>query len=142
MNSKQRTSTVFIYGLLSRLLVWTLGVLAACFVQPYDSSGMLAYYLLKKPNSTISLDYIVKKLVSPFANWDGIYFLRISEKGYEFEQFHAFFPLYPLCIRLVKEGLKHSLNNLTKGDEFNGTVVFSVCIVVEIYIERRSVESA
>jgi phosphatidylinositol glycan class V len=39
------------------------------------------------------------------ANWDAAYFLRIAQHGYEYEQFHAFFPLTPALARLVGEWL-------------------------------------
>jgi len=36
-----------------------------------------------------------------YTHWDSVYFLRIAEVGYEYEQTHAFFPLLPLAIQLV-----------------------------------------
>lgn len=33
--------------------------------------------------------------------WDGVWFAHIATCGYEYEQSHAFFPLFPLCVRLV-----------------------------------------
>jgi phosphatidylinositol glycan class V len=32
---------------------------------------------------------------SGLAVWDSVYFLRLAECGYEYEQFYAFFPLLP-----------------------------------------------
>jgi phosphatidylinositol glycan class V len=98
---KSRVYSLLFIGLLSRFVVWSLGVVAALSVDAYDSSGKIAYRLLQNESSTNLLDTLLKHLIAPFANWDGIYFLRISEYGYEYEQFHAFFPLYPLCIRAI-----------------------------------------
>ena len=33
--------------------------------------------------------------------WDSMFFGRIAMAGYEYEQFYAFFPLYPVLIRLA-----------------------------------------
>lgn len=35
--------------------------------------------------------------------WDSVYYLRIASHGYEYELYHAFFPLYPLLIRFVSK---------------------------------------
>jgi phosphoglycerol transferase MdoB-like AlkP superfamily enzyme len=106
---KSRTFQLLFIGLISRLAIWMSGVVAAFCVDPYDSSGQIAYRLLYTNKSSTKLDVLTRKLIAPFANWDGIYFLRISEYGYEFEQYHAFFPLYPLCIHVFKEGSRNIL---------------------------------
>ena len=33
--------------------------------------------------------------------WDSMFLGRIASAGYEYEQFYAFFPLYPLLVRLA-----------------------------------------
>ena len=33
--------------------------------------------------------------------WDSVYYVRIAQCGYEYEQTYAFFPLLPLCISLL-----------------------------------------
>lgn len=33
--------------------------------------------------------------------WDAVYYVRIAECGYEYEQTHAFFPVFPLSIRFL-----------------------------------------
>lgn len=38
------------------------------------------------------------------AVWDTQYFVRITKCGYEFEQFHAFFPLLPAVLRGISRG--------------------------------------
>lgn len=44
------------------------------------------------------------------SHWDAVYFLRIAQAGYEFEQFHAFFPLLPLLIRILSRTGRLSLS--------------------------------
>jgi len=82
-------------AILSRFIIWVIG-LVGIFVQDYDTSAHISYQL---DESMSSIDMLVRSCFGMFANWDGIYFLEISSKGYQFEQFHAFFPLYPFLIR-------------------------------------------
>ncbi len=39
--------------------------------------------------------------LAKLAVWDSVFFIRIAKCGYEYEQFHAFFPLLPLTMRAV-----------------------------------------
>ena len=36
-----------------------------------------------------------------FEKWDAVYFLKIAEEGYTYEQYMAFFPLYPWILRTL-----------------------------------------
>ena len=43
-----------------------------------------------------------RRLLEPWANWDGVWFIRIAAAGYHSHAFsQAFFPLYPLAVRVV-----------------------------------------
>lgn len=42
---------------------------------------------------------IVHRIFGGFGKWDAVYFLRIAEEGYKYEQYMAFFPLYPWILR-------------------------------------------
>ena len=33
--------------------------------------------------------------------WDSMFFGRIAQAGYEYEQFYAFFPLFPFLVRVL-----------------------------------------
>ena len=39
--------------------------------------------------------------VNALAPWDSVFFVRIAKCGYEVDMFNAFFPLYPLLMRLI-----------------------------------------
>lgn len=47
-------------------------------------------------------DTIVEMLLGGFRRWDAEYFLHVSEHGYTYEPSLAFFPLYPLCIKVLR----------------------------------------
>lgn len=64
---------------------------AGVFVSPVD-------LLLKKKKC----DTIVDFFLTGFRRWDAEYYLHISEHGYTYENTLAFYPLYPLCIKIVR----------------------------------------
>ncbi|KAJ4459227.1 putative glycosyltransferase family 76 protein [Paratrimastix pyriformis] len=80
--------------ILFRCALFVLGNLAHQYVGDYDTSSTVVYPPITSPWYT--------KYFAPFANWDAVYFLRIAEASYEHEQYHAFFPFLPLCIRGVQ----------------------------------------
>ncbi|KAG5680273.1 hypothetical protein PVAND_009792 [Polypedilum vanderplanki] len=47
-------------------------------------------------------DTIVEFLLGGFRRWDAQYFLHISEHGYTYENTLAFYPLYPLSIKMIR----------------------------------------
>jgi hypothetical protein len=48
-------------------------------------------------------------LFGTFAQWDSGWFARIAEHGYDVKESSAFFPLYPLLVRAVSEGVGSTL---------------------------------
>lgn len=92
----------------SRVFVVFLAVAGGYLVRDYDSSSSIE---LNASNGTI--DNIISYL-RPLGYWDGVYFQKIAESGYDYEQMHAFFPLYPFTMRVLATGLK--LSFLTKED--------------------------
>lgn len=51
---------------------------------------------------TKKCDTIVEFLLGGFRRWDAEHFLHISEHGYTYENNLAFYPLYPLCIKMIR----------------------------------------
>jgi hypothetical protein len=82
---------------LSRLLVWGAGLLALALfglsarAGDFDPSGLLSPY--GEPLDT---------LVAPGARWDSTWYLAVAHDGYGSDPARpAFFPLYPLALRLL-----------------------------------------
>lgn len=102
------SSRVANLALLSRILLLALTLLWRILGRPYDTSA-----LLNPPCISSDLASSVKILQPPgFGGWlrtelertivwDGVYYVRIAQCGYEYEQNFAFLPLLPLSIRLI-----------------------------------------
>ena len=50
-----------------------------------------------------------RRIFGGFGKWDAEYFLKISEEGYKYEQYMAFFPLYPGILRILAQILQPAL---------------------------------
>lgn len=79
---------VVLFAAASRAAVSLLALLTALIVTPYDTSTHLAAG--------------GRSLLTAFANWDGVYFAHIAQRGYDYEHVHAFFPLYPMLMRALR----------------------------------------
>ncbi|QCD82893.1 phosphatidylinositol glycan [Vigna unguiculata] len=94
-NHRDHHHLVLKSAICSRLLLLALIVFFSTLLSPYDTSATLNPPCLSTPNATLS---------SPLQNavvWDSVYFLRITQCGYEYEQSFAFLPLLPLSLSLV-----------------------------------------
>ena len=94
------------WALLSRIFVFLLALCSRGFLGSEngslnDSSGEVAAMESCDGDSMNNRGITLDRLFGHFANWDGVYFARIAQCGYEFEQFHAFFPLYPVLVQYV-----------------------------------------
>lgn len=75
-------------------LIWVLSIL----IISYFGFSIL-------PSSSIFPHDFIKNL----ANWDGNYYLSISQNGYQDDTHYAFFPLYPLLIKALSLVLQNYL---------------------------------
>ncbi len=87
--------------------------------------GFLAFNLL--PNS----GRFNHNFLQSFANWDGGHYLGIAELGYQEKFQYAFFPLYPIFVRLV--------NSLLQNYLFSALLISIVSIFFAIQILYRLV---
>ncbi|EDO41799.1 predicted protein, partial [Nematostella vectensis] len=83
-------------ALISRITVFILQLCFNHFLDDYDSSSSLP---LSTEESTA--DRGIAILLNGFHKWDSVYFLKIADEGYKYEQYMAFFPLYPMLSRAV-----------------------------------------
>eukprot|EP01113_Clastostelium_recurvatum_P050756 TRINITY_DN9692_c0_g1_i1.p1 TRINITY_DN9692_c0_g1~~TRINITY_DN9692_c0_g1_i1.p1 ORF type:complete len:508 (-),score=92.78 TRINITY_DN9692_c0_g1_i1:6-1373(-) len=84
-------------------------------------------------------DALIAHTLGRLVRWDAIYFVGIAQKGYEYEQEHAFFPLLP-CLM---QGLSRVITMVTGGmiSDLSAVVIAGVllsniaCIIaaVELY---------
>ncbi|KAF4036220.1 Mannosyltransferase (PIG-V) [Phytophthora infestans] len=79
-------SRIVVFAAATRACVTLLALSTSAIVVPYDTSSHL-----QAGGSPFA----------PLSNWDGVYYSHIALHGYDFEHFHAFFPLYPLLARLL-----------------------------------------
>lgn len=108
-HGKSRLRSILSFAVVSRAVVLAVGATVGCLVAPYDASASLqAAAAAEEPDGGASGPFpanggesAVMALLGPFSNWDGVFFTRVAEAGYEFENHHAFFPLLPFAIRSV-----------------------------------------
>ncbi|KAL3698442.1 hypothetical protein R1sor_012518 [Riccia sorocarpa] len=112
LKSKYRR-TVITVAVQSRLLVTALFVLWRVLASPYDTSAELNQPCLsqKIPDWTYQEDEGVRanrsslgllgQAIEKTIVWDGVYYVKIAECGYEYEHYHAFLPIFPLAMRFV-----------------------------------------
>ena len=88
----------------SRLLMAAVAVLTTYTI------GVLSKPLrLRDPAHAEVLRGAPKRLFEPWAHWDGVWFIRIASGGYgSHTSTQAFFPLYPLLLRVFAPAAAHS----------------------------------
>ncbi|MHB8064804.1 MAG: mannosyltransferase family protein, partial [Ruminiclostridium sp.] len=68
-----------------------------------------------------------------FSKWDSNWYINIAMNGYYSTKSTAFFPLYPLLIRLISKGT--SVDYI-----FSGVAISSVCFLIALYFLQKLVE--
>lgn len=105
---------ILLFLILFRFLDFLISYLSTKFI-PY-----LGFFPLK--NDLFSYD--LPHFISSFGNFDGIHYILIAKYGYSmYEQ--AFFPLYPVLIRLF--------SFITHNEVFSGILISNLCLLVAIY---------
>ena len=67
------------------------------FISDYDTSSFIHENRIQISGWC---DWTLEKIFGGFGKWDAVYFLRIAEQGYKYEQCMAFFPFYPWLLRI------------------------------------------
>ncbi|ORY96337.1 GPI mannosyltransferase 2 [Syncephalastrum racemosum] len=115
---------VYAFAATSRVLVISVGIASFLWTGTYDSSADLE---LGPPESW------AQSCLNTFLRWDAIYFNHIANRGYIYEQQHAFFPLLPLCARVLANTVLAPLHSLI-GTEYTtllaGILITNVAFVL------------
>ncbi|KAM0994184.1 hypothetical protein ACFX2I_009740 [Malus domestica] len=95
-------ATVIRSAIQSRLLVLTLILLWRTLLSSYDTSAPINPDCLSTiPAQKNVLFHSLGSAIESSIVWDSVYYVRIAECGYEYEQTYAFFPLLPLCMSFL-----------------------------------------
>eukprot|EP01111_Echinosteliopsis_oligospora_P018260 TRINITY_DN825_c1_g1_i1.p1 TRINITY_DN825_c1_g1~~TRINITY_DN825_c1_g1_i1.p1 ORF type:complete len:475 (-),score=73.23 TRINITY_DN825_c1_g1_i1:19-1443(-) len=134
--NKKDIGVVIKCAIITRLFVFIIPlILSILHIHDYDTSASLS-----TTTTSSSLDKIIVFLLGRFERWDAIYYLRIAEYGYEYEQNFAFFPIYPIFMRLLSSGII-----MVIGEEnlrmraaliLSGFIISNICFIfaaVELY---------
>ncbi|KAI3520437.1 hypothetical protein L1887_09859 [Cichorium endivia] len=97
------TRIVLRSAIVSRIGLLTLMVIWRSILSPYDTSASINPSCLSSTTITEHHEEIVlfPRIAAAIENgivWDSVYFVRIAQCGYEYEQTFAFLPLLPFCI--------------------------------------------
>lgn len=85
-------------SVLSRLFLIILQFLSNSLIQDHDAG----VFLYPKSNLTVTLiDDATTYFLNGFIRWDAQYFMHIAKYGYTYENTVAFFPMYPVTIRML-----------------------------------------
>eukprot|EP00210_Caulerpa_lentillifera_P000142 g137.t1 len=88
---------VLLFGTLCRLGVLSLIILFDVVFPDYDSSAALVLDCSGVPLD--GPDQWGDRVVV----WDSVFFMRVAQCGYEYEQYHAFFPALPRLLQSITE---------------------------------------
>jgi hypothetical protein len=106
---------------ISRLLVWTAAVVAVALfglsarAEDFDPAGLTTPY-----------GATGDALAAPLARWDSVWFMAIASEGYGAGAREAFFPLYPLLVRVAGAPLGSAL----VGGALVSTALLAVALVL------------
>lgn len=93
--------SVFWLAVLSRFLVIALQFVSNHLLPDHDAGVFLSPQSEEAKANPNQFDEIIEVALGGFRRWDGQYFLHIAEYSYTYENVLAFYPLFPLCVRIV-----------------------------------------
>lgn len=99
------TRIVFRSAIVSRILLLTLTVVWRSVLNPYDTSASINPSCIASTTNDHHEQLILfPRIAAAIENgivWDSVYFVRIAQCGYEYEQTYAFLPILPFCISFL-----------------------------------------
>ncbi|MCO5605109.1 hypothetical protein L7F22_059289 [Adiantum nelumboides] len=105
MREVLRFREVLVFAVLTRAFLFASMILWRVLGRHYDTSALLNPPCLLPSSRDYAppLSPKLSGLLEKFIVWDGVYYIRIAECGYEYEQTFAFLPVFPLTIRLISD---------------------------------------
>lgn len=128
MTNKQVFVKILKYFISWRILLFVVAFLATILISKFGGRFPYADRVLSITN--------LPNWIWGFGNFDGVHYLRLAQNGYSAVFTQAFFPLYPLLIRLINIFPKGSqdLNIFTDPSYFYaGILVSSVAFIFAVY---------
>jgi phosphatidylinositol glycan class V len=114
------------------LILWT--IVTNLLIINYDSSQFVSGVDKGKEKALLS------QILDPFAHWDALYFLRIAKMGfYEYEHFHAFFPMYPISIRYIAICIRYIFPIMSVDESLmlSGVLLSNLCFIASVLVMYR-----
>ncbi|XP_045176136.2 GPI mannosyltransferase 2-like [Mercenaria mercenaria] len=121
------------FVIISRLAVILLQIVFNAILPDHDAG---AFNPGQQKHSTIS-DHIVSFLLGGFKRWDGIYYTHIAEHGYTYENTLAFFPLFPVVVRVTANTIMFPLQLLMSY----GSVLLIAATVLNALLFLKTAEN-
>ncbi|KDR23501.1 GPI mannosyltransferase 2 [Zootermopsis nevadensis] len=124
------------FAVFSRLLIFFLSAAFNFILPDHDAD---AFQSPRDPSDKewSSLDDFVKYLFGGLVRWDAQYFIHIALYGYTYENCLAFFPLYPMSVRVLAVCLLYPLEGFIS--HYSAFVLSSVVVNFIIFILSASV---
>lgn len=91
--------SVFWMAVISRIAVIVLQCVSNLLIPDHDAGVFLSPTSID--SKVNAFDGLVETALGGFRRWDAEYFLHVAEYGYTYENTLAFFPLFPLCVRIL-----------------------------------------
>jgi phosphatidylinositol glycan class V len=107
---------------LSRLVIVLLCIIADIIFTDHNAQDITLF-------NYQSTSILTNKLLKPFTKWDSAYYLNIARDGYTKEQELAFFPLFPLTIRILSKCIKLILEFININIYFDDILIISGLII-------------
>lgn len=85
-------------GFVLRICIWIVSYFSDKFIPDHDRSTDLMLTTPSNPDLTL-----ISSLLKCFVRWDALFYVTNAESGYEYLKNHAFFPLYPRLIKVLRD---------------------------------------
>jgi hypothetical protein len=117
----------------SRLLVWVAGVIGVLLSDAAAARSL-------NPTGQDASDTLPGLLLSPATRWDAGFYLSIADSGYYEARTSAFFPFYPLLIRVLGEPLDATGIVGSYSSEVAGVLISLGALFVALYLLHRLID--